>query len=147
MVGPLYFCYNARFSSRKETTVLASIAAEILVVIAVGVAAFQACLALGAPWGEWAFGGQHVGVLPRRYRASSALSLIVYALQATLYAQFAGWIGEGLPAAALTWLSWVFVAFFALGTLMNALSRSKRERALWTPIVAFSLLCAFIVAL
>ena len=126
---------------------LASIAAPILVVIAVGVAAFEVCLALGAPWGEWAFGGQHAGVLPRRYRASSALSLLVYALQATLYAQFSGWIGEVFPVVALTWLSWVFVAFFALGTLMNALSRSKRERALWTPIVALSLLCALIVAL
>lgn len=126
---------------------LISFCATALVIIAFGVAVFQVCLACGAPWGAFAFGGANLGRLPLRYRIISAASLLIYAIQAAVYAQAAGLVAFPLVASSLTWLLWVFVGFFALGTIMNAISRSKPERYTWTPIMVVSLVCALIVAL
>ncbi len=121
--------------------------ASILVFIAGGVALFQIALALGAPWGEWAFGGQHPGRLPRSFRISSATSLVVYGVQIAHFGAVATWWASPFNELVSTILNWVFVAFFAMGTVMNGISRSPKERFLWTPIVALSLACALIVAL
>jgi hypothetical protein len=121
-------------------------AATVLSAIAVVVSAFQIALTSGAPWGEWAFGGQNPGVLPKSFRITSGLSIIVYALQIIHFGSRAGWwvpvFGE--PVASI--LDWIFVAFFALGTVMNGISRSRKERFLWTPVVAISLACALWIA-
>lgn len=123
------------------------IAATVLSAIAAIVSAFQIALASGAPWGEWAFGGQNPGVLPKRLRISSGLSLVVYALQIVHFGSRAGWWMPiaGEPVASV--LDWIFVAFFALGTVINGISRSRKERYVWTPVVAISLACALWIAL
>src|SRR6188768_2016924 len=54
------------------------------------VAAFQAALALGAPWGAAAWGGSHPGVLPAEQRISSALAVPVYAALAGVAFGFVG---------------------------------------------------------
>lgn len=126
---------------------LISFCATILVVIAFGVAVFQVCLACGAPWGAFAFGGANLGRLPLRYRIISAASLLIYSAQAAVYAQAAGFLELPIAVGSRAWVLWVFVGFFGLGTVMNAISRSKPERYTWTPILVVSLVCALIVAL
>lgn len=123
------------------------IASTILCAIAVLVAVFQVALASGAPWGEWAFGGQNKGRLPRSLRISSGVSLIVYAIQFTHFGSRAGFWVAPFGESAATVFDWVFVGFFVLGSIMNGISRSQKERYLWTPIVLFSLACALWVAL
>lgn len=123
------------------------LSATLLVVISILVAVFQLCLACGAPWGAYAFGGAHPGRLPLRYRITSALSLIIYGFQGALFASMADLVPTWLPEALAPWILWVFVTFFAIGTIMNGISRSKRERYLWTPVVTLSLACALVVAL
>ena len=41
---------------------------------------------------------------------------------------------------------WVLVVFFAIGTMVNALSRSPRER-IWSPVSAVLAICCAILAL
>lgn len=122
-------------------------AAIALVAIAALVSAFQIALAIGAPWGEWAYGGQNIGVLPQSLRISSGFSLVVYALQVAHFGSHATWWEPPFGIAVSEVLDWVFVAFFALGTVMNGISRSRKERYLWTPVVALSLVCALVIAL
>ncbi len=122
-------------------------AGAVLCAIAAVVSAFQIALASGAPWGEWAFGGQNPGVLPKHLRISSGLSLVVYALQIMHFGSRAGWWIPIFADVVSSVLDWVFVAFFALGTVMNGISRSHKERYLWTPVVAISLACALWIAL
>lgn len=145
MVGPLYF-FSYGISQNRNMT-FTTMCAAVLVVVVCGVAVFQLCLACGAPWGAYAFGGAHPGKLPLRYRVTSAFSLIIYGFQGAVFASMADLIPTWLPEALVTWILWMFVAFFALGTVMNGISRSKRERYLWTPIVALSFACALVVAL
>jgi hypothetical protein len=38
----------------------------------------------------------------------------------------------------------VLVALFAIATVMNGISRSRIERAIWTPVSAVLLVCALV---
>ena len=126
---------------------MATTAAIAICVILVGAGVFQALLAAGKPWGEWAFGGQMKGTLPTAYRIASLVSISIYAAQIGHYLAQADLIASPFSASTATVTNWVLVGFFALGTLMNGISRSKKERALWTPILAVSLLLSIAVAL
>ena len=52
---------------------------------------------------------------------------------------------DGLPVAGAVAM-WVLTAFFLLGTLMNAVSRSRRER-IWAPVSLVIALCCAVIAL
>lgn len=98
----------------------------------VGLTIFQAALIGGAPLGRMAWGGQH-RVLPAKLRVGSALSIAVYAVFA--YAALAK-AGLVLPLVSESFTSitvWVMTAYFALGVVMNGISRSKPERLIMTP--------------
>lgn len=126
---------------------MATTAAIAICVILVGAGVFQALLAAGKPWGEWAFGGQMKGTLPTPYRIASLVSISIYAAQIGHYLGQAGVIASAFSASTNQTINWVLVGFFALGTLMNGISRSKKERALWTPILAVSLVLSAAVAI
>lgn len=125
---------------------MAGTAAIIFTVIMAGLAVFQLALALGAPLGHFAWGGQHK-VLPRGLRIGSLFSIVLYGLfsaivmmRSGLLAPWpnAGWIG---PAAG------VLVAYLGLGIVMNAISRSRPERLTMTPLVAVLCALTLVVAL
>src|SRR5687768_719411 len=59
----------------RVSTVAAVSACAVLTALAV----FQVALASGAPWGRYAWGGQHEGALPAPLRVGSAVSVLVYA--------------------------------------------------------------------
>jgi hypothetical protein len=111
------------------------------------VAAFQVALALGAPWGRAAFGGQHEGTLPVRLRAASAVAgLVVYPLAMAAVLAAAGVIGDAWVPGEGVAVLWVLTGFFTLGTLVNAISRSPLER-LWAPVsLAIAACCAIVAA-
>ena len=124
--------------------ILASILALVLLAVIV---AFQLALALGAPWGAAAWGGQHPGVLPTRLRiASAVVALAVYPLIILLVLSAAGWVQvdwlEGLGGLPM----WVLAGLLGLGALANFASRSPRER-MWGPVALTVALCCVILAL
>ncbi|WP_110182895.1 OpgC domain-containing protein [Nocardioides solisilvae] len=119
------------------TTAAAALATLVLAAIAV----VQVAAAAGRPVGRFVWGGQHE-VLPRGLRLGSAVSVALYAAMAfVLVARATG--REG----ALTILTWVLVGYFALGIVMNAVSRSRSERAVMTPACAVLAGCSLLVAL
>jgi hypothetical protein len=93
---------------------------------------FQACLAGGAPWGRFAYGGQHEGRLPVRFRRASAVAAPVYAVTAVVVASEAGPDRARRPALI------GIAAFMAFGTVLNGISRAPGERLLWTPFCALT---------
>ena len=116
-----------------------------LTVILALLAVFQIALAAGAPWGHFAWGGQH-RVLPRNLRIGSGISIVIYAVIA-----FVAWERVGassvLPDVVAQVAMWVVFAYFAIGIVMNAISRSKQERYTMTPIVLALAVLSLLIAI
>jgi len=120
-------------------------AAVLALVVLALLAVFQLLLALGAPLGRLAWGGQH-RVLPNRLRAGSVVSIALYAVFATVIADRAGLV-DVMPDAVSGVGTWVLAAYFLLGVAMNAMSRSVPERATMTPVSAVLAAACVLVAL
>lgn len=123
-------------------TVVAAVA--FCTVLAV-LAAFQALLILGLPLGRFAWGGGH-DVLPVKLRVGSAVSLLLYGVFAIVVLDRAE-VTNLLPDAVVDVGIWVLVGYLALGTLMNAMSRSKPERMVMTPTALLLGVLCLVVAL
>ncbi|NCT90071.1 hypothetical protein GXB85_03755 [Cellulomonas sp. APG4] len=123
-----------------------TIAAVVFVVVLAGLVVFQLALASGRPWGRFAWGGRHEGVLPRGLRVASAVSVLVYALLGVVVLDRAGLV-DVLPDGASRVAAWVVAGYLGLGVLMNLASRSRSERAVMTPVAAVLCGAAVLVAL
>lgn len=109
-------------------------------------ALFQIALALGAPWGRFAWGGQHPGVLPRGYRIASIVSVLIYALLALIVLDLVGVI-DVAPNGNTQIAAWAVFGYLVIGVIMNAISRSKPERNVMTPVALVLAVLAFFIAL
>jgi hypothetical protein len=87
-----------------------------------GVAAFQAALAAGAPWGRLSWGGAGgAGVLPTGLRVASAASA-------------GGWLGAAaLVLSGRRRATRRIAGLLLVGSAMNAASPSRDEARLWAP--------------
>jgi hypothetical protein len=108
-----------------------------------GLAVFQAFLAAGRPWGRFAWGGQH-DVLPRGLRIGSAISIVLYAAFAVVMLAAAG-IVDVLPEGVAHFAIRVLTGYFLIGIVMNAVSRSRSERLVMTPVVLVLFLCCLVL--
>ena len=123
-------------------------AAVFAAILFVGMAAFQATLALGAPLGAHVLGGRHAGALPNRLRIVSAIAaaiLVGSALLILARADAIGWPTEanGLLAPA----AWAIAAFLVLNTLGNLASKSRIERTVFAATTAVLAVLSGYVAL
>ena len=87
-------------------------------------------------------------MLPRGLRIASGVSVVLYALFAWIIVaaveratDVGDFIYETPPAL------WVLTAYFGLGILANAASRSRPERLVMTPVVAVLFACCLVIAL
>lgn len=119
--------------------------AVLAVVVLAGLAVLQAALVAGAPLGRFAWGGQHT-VLPTGLRVGSAVSIALYAGFAVLILGAAG-APAVLSAGFVDVAIWVLAGYFVLGIGMNAISRSRPERFLMTPVCALLAVICLTVAL
>lgn len=103
-------------------------AGKTAAVLLLGVAGFQAALALGAPWGTAAYGGGHPGVLPDSLRSSSAGAACVYLALAA--AAGTSWAAPALRRHVMYGTAGLMV----VGAVMNLASPSLPERIIWTPV-------------
>jgi hypothetical protein len=121
------------------------IAAFLYAIITLAVVAFQIALAAGAPWGAFAMGGAFPGQFPPAMRIAAII-------QAALLIGFALVVlartGIILPKwlRASRWLAWVVVAFSALSLILNLITPSAGERAIWAPVAFIMLISSGIVA-
>jgi hypothetical protein len=119
-------------------------AAVVSLLLLGALAVFQALLATGLPLGRFAWGGQH-DVLPAHLRTGSVVSIVLYAVFAVLILQAAGAL-RLLPPGVVGVAIWVLAGYFVLGIAMNAISRSRSERLVMTPVVAVLAACCLVLA-
>ena len=120
-------------------------AAVVALVLLASLAVFQGLLVAGAPLGRFAWGGQNE-VLPTNLRIGSVVSIALYAGFAVLILQAAGSLAL-LPDGFVGVAIWVLTGYLVLGIGMNAISRSRPERMVMTPVVAILAAACLVVAL
>jgi len=128
---------------QSRLTRRAAVAAAALLM---GVAIFQAAVALGAPLGDYVWGGFTQGELSPIFRVASAfaaISLLWIALVVLTRAEIAVPITPA-PAHRLKAITWTIAGFMVLNTIGNLASQSSSEQLLMAPITA---LLAVLIAL
>ena len=126
---------------------LATISAVFLVVMTLIVTIFQIALALGAPWGEYAYGGTKLGKLPTGFRINSVVAAFVMLGIAGHYLAQLGVFEPILAPAGNSVVNWVLVGFTALAAVANNITRSQKERAVWGVPTILMFIAALFVAL
>jgi hypothetical protein len=124
---------------------VSTVAAWCFTGLLVPLAVLQVLVATGRPWGALVWGGQH-RVLPRHLRVGSAVSPLLYAGFAALLLSRGGVLPAGGSTAVVVG-TWVLVAYLAVGVVVNAISRSRPERFVMTPLTLALVACALVVAL
>ena len=130
---------------RGMTMDITKVAAIIYAILMVGVVAFQIALAAGAPWGAYAMGGAAPGQFPPAMRVGAIIQAVLLAGMAAVILTRAGLI---LPrwSRVSHWFVWIAVAITALSLVLNLISPSAGERAIWLPTLSILVISSFIVA-
>ena len=124
---------------------IAKVAAIIYAIVMLGVVAFEIALAAGAPWGAYAMGGVSPGQFPPALRLSAIIQAVLIAGMAVVILARAGLILPGWSRVS-HWLVWIVVVLTALSLVLNLITPSAGERAIWAPTLALLLISSLIVA-
>lgn len=120
-----------RGARRLEAVHAAWLAAVLLYVVA----AFHAALVLGAPWGALTQGGATSGSLAASGRSAAAVSCAVSIVMASAILGRVGRGPFGLRSSRIaTVLAWLTTAYAVIAVVLNLITRSSAERALWAPV-------------
>jgi len=106
---------------------------------------FQACLALGLPWGAASMGGKYPGVYPKKMRVVAVVNMILLSVLMVIVLVNAGLILPQFFTFSEIAI-WFVVAFYSIGTVLNTITPSKIER-IWAPVVAIQLFTTIMVAI
>ena len=110
-----------------------------------GLAAFQAALALGSPLGRASWGGVHEGKLPRGLRIISGVAVGVHVLAALIVLGRGGYRVVPLPGGVLRRGTWALAALSLVAAVPNFASSSRWERFGWGPVtLILAVLCRFV---
>lgn len=121
------------------------LAASVYAIVSVGVIAFQLALAAGAPWGEFAMGGAYPGQFPPELRVAAVVQALILALLALVVLARAGVALPGWSRMAHKAI-WFVVAFSVISLILNSITPSARERAIWAPVALVMVICSVTVA-
>jgi hypothetical protein len=121
-------------------------AALLYATVSTSVVAFQVALAAGAPWGAYAMGGVFPGQFPLRLRIAALAQAALIAGMAAVVMSRAGLVLAGWSRAS-RWLVWVVVVFSAVSLVLNLITPSAGERAIWAPVALLLLASSAAVAI
>jgi len=124
------------------------IAARAAAVLMAGVVAFQVALVFGAPWGAYTQGGRTDGALGSSGSLLAAISCVILLMMgAAILAR----VGEGplkrASGRVVTVLAWFTTIYAALAVVLNLITPSTSERAVFAPttILIFALVVTAMV--
>jgi hypothetical protein len=122
------------------------VAAASYAVLTALVVAFQLALAAGAPWGAYAMGGAFPGQFPPAMRVAAVFQAVILTAFAFVVLARAGMALRGQSRAS-RWMVWLVVGFAAVSLVLNLITPSAGERAIWAPVAFLLLLSSGAVAL
>jgi len=107
---------------------------------------FQLLLALGLPLGKAAYGGKYEK-LPTNLRIASLIAVGIFVFAIIVVLERAGIITIFNNVLLTAIVVWILAGYFTLNVLMNAVSRSKWEKRIMTPLSLIITVCCFIIAI
>ena len=110
------------------------------------IATMTVLVACGLPLGEFTMGGQHK-ILPKKLRVAAVISLVIQIFAMIIILQAGGFISLWLPFAVTKYICFFFAVYLSLNTIMNMVSKSKKEKYVMTPISLIAAICFWITAL
>lgn len=117
------------------------IGAVLLLIVAV----MEVLLIFGLPLGEFTMGGRYK-VLPPMFRIFAASSILLQVFGAMIILQGGGFFSMWFAEKVTKIICFVFSGFFAVNTVMNLISPSKKEKYVMTPLAAIEAVCFAVTA-
>jgi len=102
-------------------------------------------VACGLPLGEFTMGGQHK-ILPKKFRVAAVISVAIQIFAMIIILQAGGFISLWLPFTVTKYICFFFAAYLSLNTIMNMLSKSRKEKYVMTPLSLIAGICFWITA-
>jgi hypothetical protein len=122
------------------------IVAIIAVVLFTGMSVFQLLLVIGLPFGRLAYGGKYEK-LPSKMKITSLIGIVIFIFASLSVLERAEIIIIFNNPMFVTVFVWIIAVYLAFNTLMNAISKSKWEKLIMTPISLTLAICCFIVVI
>ena len=117
---------------------------SILGAVLFGVIATMTVLVVcGLPLGEFTMGGQHK-ILPKKLRVTAVISVAIQIFAMIIILQAGGFISLWLSFKVTKYICFFFAAYLSLNTIMNMISKSKKEKYVMTPLLLIAGICFWI---
>lgn len=100
----------------------------------------------GLPLGELTMGGQYK-VFPKKLRGVLVTQLILQIFFVIIILQMGGFIPLWFSRSVTKIICIVMAVYLSINTLMNFISKSKKEKYIMTPLSLISAVCFWITAL
>ncbi len=121
-------------------------AAILFAIITTGVVLFQLALALGVPLGSYAMGGAFPGLFPPVMRFAAAMQAAFLVVTALVVLTRSGLLLKRWFRIS-KWAVWLVVILGALAVVLNSITPSADERAIWLPVAIVLFACSLTVAI
>ena len=109
------------------------------------IATMTILVACGLPLGEFTMGGQHK-VLPKNLRVAAVISVAIQFFAMIIILQAGGFIPLWFSFKVTKYICFFFAAYLSLNTIMNMISKSRKERFVMTPLSLIAGICFWITA-
>ena len=109
------------------------------------IATMTILVACGLPFGEFTMGGQHK-ILPKNLRVAAVISVAIQFFTMIIILQAGGFIPLWFSFKVTKYICFFFAAYLSLNTIMNMISKSRKERFVMTPLSLIAGICFWITA-
>ena len=100
----------------------------------------------GLPLGELTMGGRYK-VFPKKLRIVLVMQIIIQIFFVVIILQMGGLIPFWFSENATKIICIIMAAYLSFNTIMNFISKSKKEKYIMTPLSAISAVCFWIITL
>ena len=104
------------------------------------IATMTVLVACGLPLGEFTMGGQHK-ILPKKFRVMAVISLGIQIFAMIIILQAGGFISLWFSFNLTKYICFFFAVYLSLNTIMNMISKSKKEKYVMTPLSLIAGIC------
>ena len=107
------------------------------------IAILTVLVACSLPLGEFTMGGQHK-ILPKKLRVAAVISVAIQIFAMIIILQAGGFISLWLSFKVTKYICFFFAAYLSLNTIMNMISKSRKEKYVMTPLSLIAGICFWI---